>query len=121
MKYILLFFAFCLTTSSCVKQKSDVYVKGQILNGADSLPIANTSFVMYEYTKGGGSKMQHSEKTFSTDSNGYFGFVFSTIASQMRIFGPGTVYYQNMSEMPYTTKNVSNAEIDFGKVYGGTK
>lgn len=116
MKNILLCFVACLSISSCVKQKSDVYVKGQILNAADSLPISNASFVMYEYTKGGGSKMQESIKSFSTDNNGYFGFTFPTIASQMKIFWSGDNYHQG-SGLPITTVKANGSELDFGKIY----
>ena len=115
MRYILSLLLPILFFSGCVKKKTDIYVKGQILNIIDSIPIANTAFIMYEKFGNSTSKPQHSIQSFSTDANGYFGVNFQTLNSAIQIFWPNEIHTNN--NLSITQSKYAGNTLDLGIIY----
>lgn len=67
-------------TTSCSKsyKNKERYIRGQIIDSANNLPISNTGFVLFTYDKAGSNHGDTYEQFgFTTDSNGHFLAVYN--------------------------------------------
>lgn len=67
-------------TTSCSKsyKNKERYIRGQIIDSANNLPISKTGFVLFTYDNGGWNHGDtYEEFSFTTDSSGHFLAVFN--------------------------------------------